>query len=521
MAKKFNITGICFPNEHYMADISMKLASTLAMVEEGDYFIINRPRQYGKTTMLYTVADVLRKSGDYIVLNTSFEGVGDTFFSTEELFCQKLLKDWELYTKSRNPEWSKWLLAQTSKIETFQDLSSIITELVNKSDKEVVLLIDEVDKSSNNQLFINFLAMLRSKFLQRSDFKTFHSVVLAGVHDVKSLKLKLRPQEEEKLNSPWNIAAEYNIDMALQVNEIVPMLEEYAKDKNVQLDAQEIAECLFFHTSGYPFLVSKLCKLFDETFLPQKSERTWTTEDVEIAISKLLIQDNTNFDNITKNLENNPDLRQLVFNVMMFGRDFSGYNFQDPLIKLGILHGILRNGEILRIHNRIYETLIVNYMTSVMQHRDIDFRGANFAGKYLLRNNELDMNAVLTEFQIFMKEEYSRHDRDFLERNGRMVFLAFLKPILNGKGWFFKEPQISEERRLDIIITFYQRKYLIELKIWRGEKAHKKGIEQLSDYLEKQHLNQGYLIVFDHSAVKTWDKKRIRKADKKILAIWV
>ena len=69
----------------------------------------------------------------------------------------------------------------------------MITKLVNKTDKKVIVLIDEVDKSSNNQLFISFLATLRNKYLERDIFKTFHSVILAGVHDVKSLKLKLRP----------------------------------------------------------------------------------------------------------------------------------------------------------------------------------------------------------------------------------------------------------------------------------------------------------------------------------------
>ncbi|MEY3249283.1 MAG: hypothetical protein RL742_1326, partial [Bacteroidota bacterium] len=42
MAKKFNITGACFPAQHYMADTSRKFDRILAMVEAGDYFIINR-----------------------------------------------------------------------------------------------------------------------------------------------------------------------------------------------------------------------------------------------------------------------------------------------------------------------------------------------------------------------------------------------------------------------------------------------------------------------------------------------
>ena len=48
--KRFNVTGICVPDKHYMVDIGDKLEKIKAMVDYGDYFTINRARQYGKTT---------------------------------------------------------------------------------------------------------------------------------------------------------------------------------------------------------------------------------------------------------------------------------------------------------------------------------------------------------------------------------------------------------------------------------------------------------------------------------------
>ena len=38
--------------------------------------------------------------------------------------------------------------------------------------------------------------------------------ILVGVCDIKNLKRKLRPDEEHKDNSPWNIAADFDIDMS-------------------------------------------------------------------------------------------------------------------------------------------------------------------------------------------------------------------------------------------------------------------------------------------------------------------
>ena len=116
-----------------------------------------------------------------------------------------------------------------------------------------------------------------------------------------------------------------------------------------------------------------------------------------------------------------------------------------------------------------------------------------------------------------MRENYSDRDERFLEREGRLIFLAYLKPILNGSGFNFKEPQISQERRLDVVITYNQFKYIVELKIWYGEAAHQKGLLQLADYLDRQNLQTGYLLIFDHSKEKQWQNDWIEVDGKRIL----
>ena len=120
-----------------------------------------------------------------------------------------------------------------------------------------------------------------------------------------------------------------------------------------------------------------------------------------------------------------------------------------------------------------------------------------------------------------MQEEYSKKDANFVEREVRLIFLAFLKPILNGGGYAFKEPQVSEEKRLDVVVTFFHHKYLIELKIWYGEAAHEKGLVQLSDYLDRQHLDTGFLLIFDRTRQYPNRAEWIKIQDKKVFAAWV
>ena len=163
MRKKFNVTGLCLPDQHYMADVSKKLAATMVMVEEGDYFIINRPRQYGKTTTLHTLAEELLKTEEYIVFHISFGGVGNLMFEDESSFSKEFVELLADNSIELEPSLADWLLDIAPTVQSIKTLSKVLTALINKTEKKVVLIIDEVDQSSNNQLFVSFLAMLRNK----------------------------------------------------------------------------------------------------------------------------------------------------------------------------------------------------------------------------------------------------------------------------------------------------------------------------------------------------------------------
>jgi hypothetical protein len=120
-----------------------------------------------------------------------------------------------------------------------------------------------------------------------------------------------------------------------------------------------------------------------------------------------------------------------------------------------------------------------------------------------------------------MKEHYSRKDEKFLEREGRLLFLSFLKPIINSRGFEFKEPNVADERRMDIVISYRNTRHVIELKRWYGPKAHQKGLQQLSDYLDMYSLKQGYLLIYDFNKTKEYRQETITFQDKQIFAVWV
>lgn len=372
MEKQFNVTGTCIPNRHYVVDTSNKLRKIIKLIDNQEYFIINRPRQYGKTTTLFMLEKTLMENEEYSVISISFEGIGDLIFEDETKFSKGFLKILQRTVELDDLETADFIDKGKETVENLDDLSSFITKLIKKINRKVVLMIDEVDKSSNNQLFLSFLGMLRNKYLLRNVGKdyTFHSVILAGVHDIKSLKIQIRPEEEQKFNSPWNIASDFDIDMSFSKEEIASMLEDYVENKKVVLDKEYFSERLYFYTSGYPFLVSKLCKIIDEKIMNEDS-LIWEKEYMDLAVKEILRESNTNFDSLIKNIENNRELKDLVSKIIL-DNEYVTYVPDNPIINLGITYGIFKNdnGRI-AINNRIYEQRVYNYMSSLKETQAI------------------------------------------------------------------------------------------------------------------------------------------------------
>lgn len=210
-----------------------------------------------------------------------------------------------------------------------------------------------------------------------------------------------------------------------------------------------------------------------------------------------------------------------IFDIIFNGK-MKIFNINNPLIALGYLYGIFKEeNNIIKMSNRLYEQIIYDYFSSKLENTTSNIINYNFRNNFLLLNGGLDMNKVLLKFQQFMKEQYSTKDLKFLEHNGRTLFLAFLKPIINGVGFDFKEVQISEEKHLDIVVTYNNFKYIIELKIWCGESYHKKGIQQLYDYLDIHSVDEGYLLIFNFNADKEYKDEVIKINNKDLFTVYL
>ncbi len=302
MGKYFNVTAECRQEEHYMVKLDSRLAEIRKMIDKGNYFVINRGRQYGKTTLLRALNRYLRP--EYYVISMDFQKFDHSKFENGNIFSVSFADSFLRLLKFNKPVTNEELrqaceiLKNHTRIRdhyfSLKELFEDISDICAAADRPLVLLVDEVDQATNNQVFLDFLAQLRAYYIDRDLCPTFQSVILAGVHDIKNLRKKIRTDEIHRVNGPWNIATDFNIDMSFSEDEIEGMLSEYENDYHTGMNINEIAKLLFDYTSGYPVLVSRLCKLMDEDVCTKvdfgSKCQAWTKRGLQEAV-KIILQE--------------------------------------------------------------------------------------------------------------------------------------------------------------------------------------------------------------------------------------
>ncbi len=293
-------------------------------------------------------------------------------------------------------------------------------------------------------MFLDFLAQLRSYYLKR-DTKgiiTFQSVILAGVYDIKNLRRKIRTETDHKMNSPWNIAADFEVDMSLSRDDIMRMLKEYESDEKT----------------------------------------VWTREGLLTSVRLLLTENNTLFESLIGKLADYPELEQILKELLFFGKPVT-YNPTNPVIGLAVMFGFVKNedGKVIPA-NRIFDTLLYNHFLSLDELKTSDIYKASLLDKNMfVQDGHLDMRKILERFVIHFHDLYGNRKETFLEEEGRRYFLLYLRPIINGTGNYYVEARTRSLGRTDIIIDYLGEQFVIETKIWRGNEYNLRGERQLTE----------------------------------------
>lgn len=515
----FKIGGACTQSFNYMIDISYRLKEIKEeYVDKGEYFIINRSHQMGKTTTLRALMRYLKS--DYFIFYIDFQSISNDKYNDNDVFMNEFLSKFLLSYKKYNDNPDMNLiepiiqLQKGNKKYRFDDFFDSINDICKKSSKPLVLIIDEFDTIIKNANMTNdFLSISRSHYQDRDITPTFHSVILSGVRDIDHIRSMIHKKEElTDLYSRWNIYKKFSMNMLFSVDQIASILEEYERDNKTGMNIKSIAQYIYEYTKGHPFLVSAICKIIDEELSKSTvfndGKQTWSIEGVSESVTFIMNNKIPFFVNIIEKLNEFPKLREILKKIVFKNYKKNQRSVYEESLDIGEMFGLINteNGNVV-ISNLMIEMIIIYYFIDKDTNSVIQDRSPFF------KDGALDMEAVLNEFISYYEINYGNKKYSFIEENGIQIFITFLRPIICSEGNFYIEEKVSDGKSVDLIVDYHGIRHFVELKFIEDGSLH------LIGYLNKYNLETGFIIIYNSNKKNQSNLVRFEQRGKTIIKV--
>jgi GTPase SAR1 family protein len=473
------------------------------MVDSGRYFSIFAPRQSGKTTFLKRFCQNLEKDRSYIPILLSFERYSKldvkTFYGQIQKYLYRGLIDRVTSLDCDKSDEIKSFLShhQLTGHLSFSHLFEELNRIIQL--KKIIVFIDEFDGIPLDELG-NFLTAIRGLYLDYKEVepKALYSVGLMGIRNITKLVVGGV--------SPFNIADQVHLP-PFSLENIHDLFSQYTEETNQPFSDGAIKK-IHAESEGQPWLVNRLGTMLTKDIKPETIEPIHEN-DVEKAVRVLLKERNDHFDNLYEKAK----LYKETFVEIVF--DHVEYHPDDPDQSWLEQYGLVKNKEgEAKVANNIYKArFLKTFFKEVRADRDIRLH------EYELPGNKLDMERILLDFEQYIAQigvaafyqEWAAPPGTPLndngikaqkpyEKTGQFLLTAWLYQFVkSGAGELHYEVP-SGIGRMDILLSYKNRKYIIETKINRRtlSRTIDDGINQLSDrYLASQRADEGYLVVFD------------------------
>ena len=292
--RKFNTTGPCFPDEHYMLPALDRLPGIRELVAGGNYFVVHAPRQTGKTTALQALVQEINAQGNMFAIYCTLEtlqnatDVDDAMAKIVKLLRRGALAVPVLADLLGDPNTA--LPLQQEPGWTVTAVADTLTTICRKANKPVVVFFDEADCLVGNVL-ISFLRQLRDGYVNRKMIPTPKSVALVGMLDVRDYKAQVRPDGESLGQiSPFNIIAEDMLIPNFVESDIRTLYAQHTAETG-QAFADGVVEDVWRLTRGQPWLVNAIAHECVAKIHAFRYAEPITVADVEAA-KEAIIQKN-------------------------------------------------------------------------------------------------------------------------------------------------------------------------------------------------------------------------------------
>ena len=495
--KKFNTTGPCFPDEHYMLPALDRLPGIREFVAGGNYFVIHAPRQTGKTTALKALVREINEKGDMFAVYCTLETLQNRSDPEKtNIAIRDLIAD--------NVEMSPFFVPVANAPALRSDrggvglaVRTVLQNACRASGKSVVVFFDETDCLVGDAL-ISFLRQLRDGYVNRKEIPFPKSVALVGMLDVRDYKAQIRSDGESLGQiSPFNIIAEDMLIPNFVESDIRTLYAQHTAETG-QAFADGVVEDVWRLTRGQPWLVNAIAHECVAKIHAFRYAEPITVADVEAAKEEIIRRRDTHVDSLMERMRE-PRVRRLVEPLILGDETELTANDDDWrfITDLGLLR--VERGTLVPA-NPMYAEIIGRYLSHGEQDRMI----RSVPETPWVKDKGLDMAGLMAAFQRFWREN-SGADRDIMgyrEAVPHLVLMAFLQRVTNGGGHINREMALGQGR-LDLCVEFRGARYAIEVKTsanFKGEKSY----EQCTKYLDDLGLSEGWMPIFDKSKDKSW-----------------
>ena len=499
--KRFNTTGPCFPNEHYMLDALARLPDIETFVAGRLYFVLHASRQSGKTTALKALVKKLNAAGKVATVYCSLEKVQGktdtkaTLVSISRIIAANAKRYAPFKEKAEDFAPDETVLALGAEDSIVGDTLSKLSEAAGKP---LVVFFDEADCIPASSI-VSFLRQLRDGYVNRDEAPFPMSIALVGMRNIRDFKARIRPDSETLgSSSPFNV-----IKKALTLRNFTEaeVGELYAQHTAAtgQVFTPEAVHRAFEISGGQPWIVNAIadecvCEIHKTDLEPV------TLDDINAARESLVRRRDTHFDSLLERLKE-PRVRAVVEPVIL-GSDRTIDLIQDDSVYVQDLGLLKEEGGTLVPANPMYAELIGRALTWSLQC-DAKLKVPEVPW---VTEDGIDMDWMMKAFQKFWREnaESAPDLYGYKESFGHLTLMAFLQRVTNGKGQIRREMALGSGR-LDLYLEFGKGRYAIEAK--RTDRFNEAELKKTAKYLDSLNLDEGFMPVFDPDKSKSWDER--------------
>ena len=503
--KSFGISGRVYPEKNYVVLRTEETTDFINRIKEGKYIVLFAPRQTGKTTFFRLALKSLTKEDtNYIPIQLDFqimrEATPTTFYDElHYMICMEITNVIQ-QLDYRSLDNINLFLANTritdhlSMVRFFQQLQSLLdNESHTPNIIRVVLLIDEFDGIPQS-VVSNFLYSLRQIYLS-DEMKCPHSVGIVGVKSIAQL-------EYDRSISPFNIQSEFRLQN-FTLKQVEELYSQYIRETDQNIDS-ELIEYIHKQTAGQPFLVNRLGQILTEELKIPKTQRL-NMQHFAKAYTILIEEDNTNLSHLITNIRKDRRYEHLLMNILSSDEGVR-FNLRNELINELTTFGVIKkDGDgMCEIVNPIYLYCIIQAFKPAVNGLELDyFDEDNINGfrSYLNASGQVDLEGVLDNFRDFIVRagyrilQISDTPQEYIGQHLLLTYLELFVHII-GAGMYIEVQ--TGRGKIDLLISHNQKRYVIEIKIWRGEVRYQAGKRQLAAYVKLEKAVEGYYVVFDH-----------------------